>query len=388
MNAPFRGRTAVAGIGQTPYYKRGSSPDAEVKLCLRAIVAACEDAGISPRDVDGFVSYGSERNDGARLMPALGTKELRFAALAWMHGGGIPGAVGLAAGAIISGQAEVVAVYRSMAESSGRRLRVAVTQDETPAQYLVNGLDAPAQECALRTQRMLEADGVPASAQRAMSLVSYRHAQNNPNAVGYGRPLDEATYDSSRWISEPYRLYDCSRENDAGVAVIVTSAERARHLAQPPAYVLSAPMGATGTWGARCENHEPYSSAGFLGLAKRMWAESGYGPSDVNVAQVYDNFSGLAVAAVIDHGFCSAEEAGEFFTVENLSAPGGRLPVNTSGGNVGEGFIHGMGLVNEAVRQIRGTSVNQVPDVSLSLMVGGPTDHALSTALFASEAAL
>lgn len=388
MTALFRGRTAVAGIGQTPYYKRGTSPDAELKLAIRAIVAACEDAGISPKDVDGFVSYGSERNDGQRIMPALGTREMRFGALVWTHGGGIPGALSLAAGAILTGQAETVAVYRAMAENSGQRLRVAVTQADTPAQYLVNGLDAPAQECALRTQRMLEADGVPAAAQRAMSLVAYRHAQSNSGAVGYGRPLDEGTYDDSRWISEPYHLFDCSRENDAGVAVIVTSAERAKDLAQPPAYILSAPMGAAGTWGARQENHEPYSSAGFIPVARRMWAESGYGPADVAVAQVYDNFAGLAVAAVIDHGFCTSAEAGEFFTVDNLSAPGGRLPVNTSGGNIAEGFIHGMGLVNEAVRQIRGTSTNQVPDVNLSLMIGGPTDHMVSTALLATEAAL
>jgi len=86
--AGYRGATAIVGSGQTPFYKRGTSPDAEVKLCLRAIVAACEDAGIDPADVDGFVSYGSDHNDGQRLMLGLGTKELRFGGLNWTHGGG------------------------------------------------------------------------------------------------------------------------------------------------------------------------------------------------------------------------------------------------------------------------------------------------------------
>jgi acetyl-CoA acetyltransferase len=388
MTPTLRGAAAVVGIGQTPYYKRGTSPDPEIKLCLRAIVDACADAGISPRDVDGFVSYGSEKNDGQKLMPALGTRELKFGALVWTHGGGIPGALGLAAAAIATGQAEVVAVYRAMAETSGRRLRVAVAQDDTAAQYLVNGMDAPAQMCAMRSQRMIEHDGVPRSALRAMALASYRHARNNPTALGHAVDLDVAAYDQSRLISEPYRLFDCSRESDAGVAVILVAAERARDHADHAAYLLSAPTGALAGWGPLEENHNPYTSSGFQAVAARMWAESGYGPSDVQVAQVYENMTGMGVAAVLDHGFCTVSEAGEFFTVDNLTAPGGRLPVNTSGGNLAEGFVHGMGLVTEAVRQIRGQSTNQVPNAGLSLMTGGPGDSVVSSALLGSEATL
>lgn len=381
MTTGLRGAAAIVGIGQTPYYKRGTSPDPELKLCLRAIVDACGDAGIPTSEVDGFVSYGSERNDGQRMMPALGTRELRFGALVWTHGGGIPGALGLAAAAIATGQAEVVAVYRAMAEAGGRRLRVAVAQDDTSAQLLVNGMDGPAQMCAMRSQRMVEADGVPPSALRAMALASYRHAGNNPLALGRHIELDEETYEASRWISEPYHLFDCSRESDAGVAVVMVAAERAKDSPKPPAYVLSAPTGALAGWGPLDENHRPYSSSGFEAVARRLWKESGYGPSDVDVAQIYENMTGMGVGAVIDHGFCTAEEAADFFTVENLTAPDGRFPVNTSGGNLAEGFVHGMGLVNEAVRQVRGDSVNQVPGAKLSLMTGGPGDAVVSTAL-------
>src|SRR3977135_4315917 len=102
----FRGATAIVGIGQTPLYKRSTAPEPELKLALRAIVAACDDAGIAPSDIDGFVSYGSEKNEGQKLMPALGTRELRFGALVWSHGGGVPVAGGLAAHALIAGPDE------------------------------------------------------------------------------------------------------------------------------------------------------------------------------------------------------------------------------------------------------------------------------------------
>jgi acetyl-CoA acetyltransferase len=381
----FRGATAIVGIGQTPLYKRSTAPEPELKLALRAIVAACDDAGIAPSDIDGFVSYGSEKNEGQKLMPALGTRELRFGALVWSHGGGIPGAVGLAANAIIVGQAETVVVYRAMVERGNQRQRVAVTQNDTAAQYLVNGLDGAAQICAIRSQRMIEADGVPRSTLKAMVQAAYYHARNNPRAYGRNTVVTDETYDNARLISEPFNLFDCSRENDGAAAVILVSAERAKHLAKKPAYVLSAPMGALEGWGALEENHSPYGSSGFLGVARRLWKESGYRPSDVDVLQVYENITGLAVGALIDHGFCTAENAGEILTFENLIAPNGKLPVNTSGGHLAEGFLHGMSLVPEAVRQIRGESTNQVPGTALSLMTGGPSDSFVSTALFGSE---
>jgi hypothetical protein len=322
------------------------------------------------------------------MMTALGIRELRFHALMWAHGGGIPGALGLAAAAITTGQAEAVVIYRAMAESTGGRLRVAVAQDDTAAQYLVNGLDAPAQMCAMRTQRLLEAEGVPRSAMKAMVQAAYIHAGKNPIAVGRATSLSDETYENSRWISEPYHLFDCSRENDAAVAVLMVSAERAKDFWDRPAYLLSAPSGALSGWGSLEENHRPYWSAGFEGVARRLWSESGYGPADVDVAQIYENMSGMGVSAVIDHGFCSLAEAGDFFTVKNLTAPDGGLPVNTSGGNLAEGFIHGMGLVAEAVRQIRGTSCNQVPGAELSLMTGGPGDTSVSTMLLGSATTL
>jgi acetyl-CoA acetyltransferase len=385
----MRGAAAIAGIGQTPYYKRGTSPEPELKLAIRAITQAADDAGIDVRDINGFVSYASERSDPAKLMPALGTRECKFASLVWFHGGGLPATLNIASMAIMSGQADVVAIYRSMAEGSSQRLRVIVAQNDTSSQYLVNGLDSPAQILALRAQRMMEYHGVPQSALYATVRASYYHASNNPNAYGRNVAMDEEVYDHARMISEPYRLFDCSRESDAAACVLVVSAERARDLKQKPAFVLSAPMGTMEGGGALEENWRPYyATAGQVELAERLWRESGYGPKDVDVAQIYMNMNSMGIGAMIDHGFFSMEEAGEFCTFENLTAPAGKLPINTSGGDLGEGFIHGMGLIPEAVRQIRGTSTNQVPGARLSLVTGGPGDLMSSTALLGSAETL
>ena len=385
----MRGAAAIVGIGQTPYYKRGTSPEPELKLAIRAITQAADDAGIDVRDINGFVSYASERSDPAKLMPALGTRECTFASLVWFHGGALPATLNIASQAIMSGQADVVAVYRSMAEGSSQRLRVIVAQDDTSAQYLVNGLESPAQILALRAQRLMEYHGVPQSALYATVRASYYHAQNNPRAYGRNVEMDEEVYEHARMISEPYRLYDCSRENDGAACVLVVSAERAKDLKQKPVYILSAPMGTMEGGGALEENWRPYyATAGQAELAERLWRESGYRPKDVNVAQIYMNMSSMGIGSMIDHGFFTMEEAGEFCTFENLTAPSGKLPINTSGGDLGEGFIHGMGLIPEGVRQIRGTSTSQVPEAKLSLVTGGPGDQMSSTALLGSAETL
>ncbi|MET0364471.1 MAG: transporter [Sphingobium sp.] len=382
----MRGRIAAVGVGETPYYRHGSAPGDEQMLTLRAIVAACEDAGIDPRDVDGFASYADDRNAGHTLIRALGTREMRWSSMVWGGGGGgTLGAVGAAAAAIYSGQAEVVAVYRTIAEVSSGRLQDAVAHYDMGAHYTRNLVTSPAQICGLRTERLL-ATGVPRAAIEALVRAQYHHASRNPRAQGYGKPLSAEAYRAARPIVDPFGLYDCSRENDISVAVILTSAERARSLRKPPVYLLGAVQG--GVVGESWENDPDYASGGFEPLARRLWEQTGMGPQDVDVAQVYDNFSGPAVAAIISHGLCPMEQAGELLTYENLIADGGKLPVNTSGGLIAEGNAHGMGLVAEAVRQLRGESFNPVAGARTCLVTGGPSTPLLSSALFGTEAAL
>ncbi|MDI9949312.1 MULTISPECIES: thiolase C-terminal domain-containing protein [Rhodococcus] len=370
----LRGAAAVVGASEF-HYKRGESPASELRMTLRAIVEAAADAGVSPREIDGFVSYGGGDNDGTVVGASLMSPRIRWSTMIWGGGGGgAAAAITNAAVAIAAGQARCVVVYRAMAQKDSGRLGYA--KHHFDGHMLPHGVGSPAQACALRTRRMLEHDGVPESAMKSLVLADYFHAQRNPHAAAFGRPLDEADYAASRMIVEPYRLYDCSRENDGAVALILVAAGRAEKLSSSPAYVLAGSQGAVGGYAVDSENDLDYTSAGFsgaAGVAETLWADADLGPDQVDVVQVYENFSGSGVAALIDHGLCPrGADAGKVMTLENLTAPHGLLPVNTSGGNLADSFVNGMGLAVEAVRQVRGTSTNQVPDAQVSLFIGGP----------------
>lgn len=389
----MRGATAVVGVAEQ-HYRRGQAPHSEKRMTLEAILAACADAGINPREIDGFVSYAGGPNDGAIIGGALLIDELRWSNMMWGGGGGsVAAAITNAATAIATGQAECVVVYRAMTQEATGRLGYA--KYHYGSHFLAHGVGSPAQICAMRTQRMLEHGGVPRSAMRSLVLASYQHAQKNPTAQGYGRPLDEETYENSRLIAEPFHLFDCSRESDGAVAIVLVSAERARTLRPDPAYLLAGAQGAPGGYSELIDNDlgEQYMTAGFgpgnngkPGVAERLWSVAGLGPDDVDVVQVYENFSGPAVAALIDHGLCPpGEAAGTFMTVDNLTVPNGKLPINTSGGNLADSFINGLNLAVEAVRQIRGTSTNTVSGAKTSLFIGGPMAPLVSSVLFGHE---
>lgn len=386
----LRGAAAVVGVSEF-HYKRGESPDGELRMTLRAIVEAAADAGVSPRDIDGFVSYGGGENDGTVVGASLMSHRIRWSNMIWGGGGGgAAAAITNAAVAIAAGQAQCVVVYRAMAQQYSGRLGYA--KHHFDGHMLPHGVGSPAQACALRTRRMLEHDGVPESAMRSLVLADYFHAQQNPDAAAFGRPLDEATYELSRVIVEPYRLYDCSRENDGAAALILVAADRAEKLRSNPAYVLAGSQGAVGGYAVDTENDLDYTSAGFsgaAGVAETLWADAELGPDQVDVVQVYENFSGSGVAALIDHSLCPrGADAGKVMTVENLTAPHGLLPVNTSGGNLADSFVNGMGLAVEAVRQVRGNSTNQVPDAKVSLFIGGPMAALSSSVLLSTREVL
>src|SRR5690242_7521802 len=162
----------------------------------------------------------------------------------------------------------------------------------------------------------------------AVALACYHHAQKNPRAVMYGHPLTREAYDKSRWIVEPFHLHDCCMENDGAAALILTSSERARDLKQKPVYVMGAAQGSGYRHAASVENSPDYASSNFKSLAPRMYAMAGIMPQDVDVAQVYEHFSGAVMVSLVEHGFCRADEVMEFCTFENFTS--GKLPINTS----------------------------------------------------------
>jgi len=372
----IRGRVVVAGVGETTYYKHGQAPEPETVLALRAILSACEDAGLDPREIDGFASYSNDRNDPSRLAAALGLPELRFSNMQWGGGGGGgSAAVGNAAAAIAAGYADCVVVFRALAQGQFQRFGAAppaATVSGEAALTFPYGLISPAQRFAMRVMRFLHEHGIRADAQRAIALASYHHAQQNPRAVMYGRPLTADAYDASRFIVEPFRLFDCCLENDGAAALVLVSAERARDLRRPPAYVLGVAQGSEYRNAARGHNAPTYATASFTTVAPRLYAMAGMGPKDVAVVQSYENFTGGVLMSLVEHGFFAAEEANEFLTLDNLIAPGGRLPLNTSGGNLAECYMHGLELQIEAVRQVRGESPNQVPGARVAMVISGP----------------
>ncbi|GAB4009147.1 thiolase C-terminal domain-containing protein [Nocardioides ultimimeridianus] len=392
----LRGAAAIVGISEI-HHPRGRAPGSERVMVLEAILAACRDAGISPRDIDGFTSYAGGDHTGVVLGAELGITQLRWSSMVWGGGGGGSAAsVTAAAAAIATGQADCIVAVRGITQATTGRLGYAKYYFDN--HYLSAGVATPAQTCALRTQRLLEADGVPRSALRNLVLAAYAHAQNNPSAAGFGKPLDAARYDASPVIVEPFHLFDCSRENDGAVALVLVSAARARQLDVKPAYVLAGAQGAPGGYAALANCEDGYTTAGYgdpvggEGVASRLWRQAAMKPSEVDVVQVYENFSGPAVASLIDHGLVpGGPAAGDFMTVENLTAPTGSLPVNTSGGNIADAFINGMGLAVEAVRQVRGTSTNQVRSgagVETSLYIGGPMAPLGSSVLLGAESTL
>jgi acetyl-CoA acetyltransferase len=385
----IRGRVAVVGVGETVYYKHGQAPEPEVKLALKAVLAACRDAGIDPRTIDGFASYSNDRNDPSRLAAALGLPELRFSNMQWGGGGGGgSAAVGNAAAAIAAGHADCVVVFRALAQGQFQRFGAAppaATASGEAALTFPYGVISPAQRFAMRVMRFLHEHGIGPAAQRAIALASYHHAQNNPRAVMHGRPLTAEAYDDARWIVEPFRLFDCCMENDGAAALILVAAERARDLKQRPAYLLGVAQGSEYRNAARGHNAPTYASASFTTVAPRLYAMAGVMPKDVHVVQSYENFTGGVLMSLIEHGFFAAEDANDFLTLDNLVAPGGRLPLNTSGGNLAECYMHGLELQIEAVRQLRGQSPNPVPAARVAMVISGPMVTPVSSMILATE---
>ena len=372
----IKDKVAIAGIGETTYYKRGTAPVSEFRLACEAIIKAADDAGIKVTDIDGIASYADDRNDASRLATALGIPDLAFANMFWGGGGGGgSGAVANAAAGIAAGYAKNVVVFRALAQGQFGRFGQGSRAPSIsgPAAYtLPYGLMSAAQMFAMKVQRFMYDHHVQQDAFAAVALASYHHAQFNPRAVMHGRPLTREAYYESRWIVEPFHLFDCCLENDGAAAVILTSAERARDMKQKPAYLMAAAQGSDYRQNASAHNQPDYATSNFKTLAPRLYEMAGVGPSDVDVVQSYENFTGGVVMSLVEHGFFSADEVNEFCTFENFSAPDGKLPLNTSGGNLAECYMHGLELVVEAVRQVRGTSTCQVKDAEIALVASGP----------------
>ncbi len=396
----IRDRTAIVGVGATEYYRRGaSSPQTVLELGAKAILAALADAGLTPDDVDGFALYTGGGFDPALMAQTLGIPDVRFMATLTGGGGGSAGAIGLAAAGIVSGQADVVVSVMAMQQPGaarfgsvfGRKEPGAYSAPATPeSDFLAHaGLMGPGQMFALLTQRHMYKYGTTRDHLAEVAISTRANAVDRPSAL-MRTPLTEEDYFAARMISEPFCLFDYCLECDGAVATVTTTAERARDLRQPPVYVTASAQGGSGAWGQGIMwmgmPDDIFASSGHRPVAHDLYRRAGLGPSDVDVALIYDHFTGMVLMQLEDYGFCPIGESGPFVADGNIRYLGGSLPVNTHGGNLSDAYIIGFTHTVEAVEQLRGTAVNQVSNAEVALVTGGPAPLPVSGLILKREA--
>jgi acetyl-CoA acetyltransferase len=397
----IKDQAAIVGVGATPYYRRGQSlPQTQLEMACKAILLALDDAGLSIQDLDGFAIY-SYACDPAQVAATLGVPEVRFAASLTSGGGGSAGSLGLAAAAIAGGMAEVCVSLMTLQQATRRLGGSSVGGgggaggggggggnpyggggggagggSPSAAFTAATGLISPGHSFSVLTQRHMHLYGTTREHLAEIAISQRDNAIRRPTSIQQ-QPLTRDDYFAARMISDPLCLYDYTLETDGAVAVITTSAARARDLRQPPVYVLASTHGGMGRWGPAIFNYfqapdEYFASSGHRPVAQRMYEMAGVGPEDVDVALLYDHFSPMVLMQIEDYGFCGIGEGGPFVAEGNIRWPGGTIPVNTHGGNLSEAYIIGMTHVREAVEQLRGVAVNQVEGAEIALVTGGP----------------
>ncbi len=387
MSTTFAGRAAIAGIGATDFSKR--SGRSTLRLAVECSAAALADAGLEPGDVDGIVTYTTDENHEIDVARSLGIRELTHFSRIHHSGGAACGTLHQAAMAVVSGACRVCLVYRAFNERSETRFGTGVQGLPTaPTPTAVDfgwtspfGLLTPASWVAVFATRYMHEYGATSEDFGRVAVADRRHAATNPAAFFYGRPITLEEHQASRWIVKPLHLLDCCQESDGGVALVVTTLERARDLRKPPAVITSAVQGSSEDQHMMKSYYRP-SITGIpeMGLcARQIRAETGLRPEDFQTAVIYDHFTPLVLPQLEEFGFCARGEARDFIRDGNIEL-GGRLPINTHGGQLGEAYIHGMNGIAEAVRQVRGEAVNQVADVNHVLVTAGtgvPTSAAV-----------
>jgi acetyl-CoA acetyltransferase len=372
------GRAAIVGLGCTEFSK--NSGRTEIKLAMEATLAALNEAGIDPSEVDGFSSYSIDKVPEYEIARLLGANNIKFFSQV-PHGGGAACAPVLhAAMAVATGIAKTVVVYRAMNERSWYRFgngnygfgSSPIVENVNYGWYMPYGFHTPAAWVGMFAQRYMHTFGATSEDFGRVAVAARDFAATNPAAFFYGKPITLAEHQASRWICEPLHLLDCCQESDGAVAMVITSAERARDLRAKPVIIKGAAQGMSdGQQIMTSYYREDITGLPEMGLvAKQLWQQSGLTPKDIQTAVIYDHFTPFVLPQLEELGFVKRGEAKEFIRA-GQHARGGSLPINTHGGQLGEAYIHGMNGIAEGVRQVRGSAVNQVADVHNVLVTAG-----------------
>lgn len=379
MSHPLSRKAAIVGIGATEFSK--NSGRSEMQLAVEAVKAALDDAGLSGADVDGAVTFSMDNNWEISVHQQIGGKDLKFFARTEYGGGAAVGPLVHAATAIASGLCDVVIYYRALNERSGYRFgngQLLNTEPTNPniihfSHYFPYGFMTPAAWIAMSARRYMHEYGATSEDFGRIACSMRDFASTNPAAFFYEKPITLEDHQNSRMIADPVRLLDCCQESDGAVAFVITSAERAKDLKNKPALIAGARQSAVPSTRMMTPYYDETitTTPDLTAAANEIYAMSGLGPDDMDVACLYDHFSPWILPQLESFGFCKEGEAKDFVKDGHIYR-GGKLPVNPHGGQLGEAYIHGLNGIAEGVRQIRGTSVNQQGDVDHVLVTAAP----------------
>lgn len=366
-------QAAIAGVGYTPLTR--NSGRSVLSLAAEAAREAAADAGLPLKEVDGIGSY-MVLNDSVScgaLGTALGVPELRWV-MEFQHGGQSPcHVVGLAALAVACGYAENVIVFRALNGRSGVRVGSGQFAGGAAQYRYPIGYNSYLMYIAMWAQRYLHETGQSERDLGAVAVAQRKFAERNARAT-LRKPLDMEAYLASPWVAEPFRVADCTSEVDGACAVLVTSLERARHLRQPPAIVASTAYRAGARVGLDIGDlmlYDDYTRNFTSLLRDELFRRAKLGPSEVEFAQIYDCFTSVVLMGLEGLGLCKRGEAGAFVAA-GQTALDGRLPTNTNGGLLAEGYLHGMNTVCEAVLQVQGRGGDrQAPRHDVGVVTSG-----------------
>jgi acetyl-CoA acetyltransferase len=391
----MKGRTAIAGLGIT---RQGKVYDATpISFAVEALQLALADAGLQRNDLDGLLlNPGLSWSDGGmgsfQLQQAMGLRNLKLSAT--MNAGGATACamVQHAAAAIVAGMCTTVACVFSDAPLKPPKPKTAVgTRDDggSAAAYgFARSLDAAYGQFGLNAmyamvaRRHMHLYGTTNDQLGAIAVAQRKWANKNPMAQFFDVPMTIEDYHRSRWIVEPFHLFDCCLVSNGGLAVLVTSAERAGALKQPPVYIWGMGQGHPG--GDPAET----LTTGAVLAKQSAFAMAGITRDDVNVVELYDCYTFTVLVCLEDYGFCKKGEGGPF-VADGKTGPGGALPVNTGGGQLSSFYMWGMTPLSEAIIQMRGRGgARQVPGAKIALVSGnGGLLSTHSTLVLANERA-